>query len=325
MNFTFGVLTYNSEKFVNETLASIKYQVITYGKGINISLIISDDSSCDHTFEVVQKWVSNNKDIFQDVIILKNERNQGTVANYNKLFQLIKTPYFHIIAGDDLYADTSIFEICKQLDSGVCISSFPISLSKDHKLFIEKHRLVRNIHSHLSEPINKGKMIKYIMYGSNVHTPSTLFLGEEYDQQVKDYVKKFRLFEDDPKWYKFAQKGVTYHFIFTPFIIYRYHDNSIAHRRGKTLTVFDEDKVKLINDYLKDDNCSLLMKVYLCSEKNKIAKKRHVSLYEVWRELNYLFYYIVELASGKYESYYKFLEKDLKKNRNYYRNLTNNL
>ena len=50
MNFTFGLLLYNQEEFVIEALESIKYQIINYGNDINVSLIVNDDCSLDHSF-----------------------------------------------------------------------------------------------------------------------------------------------------------------------------------------------------------------------------------------------------------------------------------
>ncbi len=46
------VITYNSAKFILETLESSKAQ--TYK---NIELIISDDCSTDNTVEICQQWI----------------------------------------------------------------------------------------------------------------------------------------------------------------------------------------------------------------------------------------------------------------------------
>ena len=43
--FIFGILTYNQENYVLETLESIKYQKIHYGSEKKVSLIITDDAS----------------------------------------------------------------------------------------------------------------------------------------------------------------------------------------------------------------------------------------------------------------------------------------
>ena len=51
------VITYNSAKYVLETLESAKNQ--TYQ---NIELIISDDCSIDNTVDICTRWLNENKD-----------------------------------------------------------------------------------------------------------------------------------------------------------------------------------------------------------------------------------------------------------------------
>ena len=70
------VITYNSSKFVLETLESIKAQ--TYQ---NIELIISDDCSTDNTVELCQKWVEENKERFVRTQIITSDLNTGVSAN----------------------------------------------------------------------------------------------------------------------------------------------------------------------------------------------------------------------------------------------------
>lgn len=53
------VITYNSEKYVLETLESAKAQ--TY---LNIELIVSDGGSVDNTVEIRRKWLEENKNRF---------------------------------------------------------------------------------------------------------------------------------------------------------------------------------------------------------------------------------------------------------------------
>ena len=73
------VITYNSSKYVLETLESAKAQ--TYQ---NIELIISDDGSQDETVELCEKWLAENKDRFIDSQIITVEKNTGIPANCNR-------------------------------------------------------------------------------------------------------------------------------------------------------------------------------------------------------------------------------------------------
>ena len=53
---TVGVVSYNAEIFIEDTLTSVYNQ--TYK---NIELILSDDHSSDNTVEVAKKWFENHK------------------------------------------------------------------------------------------------------------------------------------------------------------------------------------------------------------------------------------------------------------------------
>jgi len=58
------VVTYNSSKFITETLNSVSNQTWE-----DIELIITDDCSEDDTIEICRKWLKKNKDRFSSVQI----------------------------------------------------------------------------------------------------------------------------------------------------------------------------------------------------------------------------------------------------------------
>lgn len=91
------VITYNSSKFVLETLESIKFQ--TYE---NIELIISDDFSTDNTVKICQNWLDSNKERFQRSKIITASFNTGTPANCNRGLYKAKGEWVKFIAGDDI-------------------------------------------------------------------------------------------------------------------------------------------------------------------------------------------------------------------------------
>ena len=66
------VMTYNSSKYVLETLDSIYNQ--TY---LNIELIITDDCSTDKTFELCNKWLLQHQNRFIRIEFITNDINTG--------------------------------------------------------------------------------------------------------------------------------------------------------------------------------------------------------------------------------------------------------
>ena len=76
-NYVFGILAYNQEQYIVETLESIKFQKIQYGADLEVSLIITDDASKDQTVAVANAWIAKNREYFSNVHVIANEKNQG--------------------------------------------------------------------------------------------------------------------------------------------------------------------------------------------------------------------------------------------------------
>src|SRR5690606_22852216 len=89
------VITYNSSKYVLETLESARAQ--TYQ---NIELIISDDGSKDATVQICRDWLKENSDRFVHSQLLTVEHNTGIPANCNRGVKASKGEWIKLIAGD---------------------------------------------------------------------------------------------------------------------------------------------------------------------------------------------------------------------------------
>ena len=87
------VATYNSRKFVIETLESSKAQ--TYP---NIELIISDDCSSDDTVALCQGWLAKNKGKFVNTQIITVPENTGIPANCNRCINASRQDWIKFIA-----------------------------------------------------------------------------------------------------------------------------------------------------------------------------------------------------------------------------------
>ena len=98
-----GVITYNSGKYVLETLESIRNQ--TYS---NLELIISDDFSTDDTVVKCKKWINENSKRFAKVKIIETEKNTGIPSNINRAVQNSQGEWYKGIAGDDLLLPDAI-------------------------------------------------------------------------------------------------------------------------------------------------------------------------------------------------------------------------
>lgn len=197
------VITYNSAKFVLETLESIKAQ--TYE---NIELIISDDCSTDNTVELCQKWVEDNKERFVRTQVITSETNTGVSANLNRAEAACQGEWVKGIAGDDLlmpdclencvnyitqYPDRHVvfgrYEVfglnqleCDKINTNVDYSFFKLNVKEQLFCIVFKSNCVPAI----SCFYNRQKIIE---------------LGISNDERIP-------FLEDWPKWINILEKGV---------------------------------------------------------------------------------------------------------------------
>ena len=70
------LITYNSDRYVLDTLESVKNQ-----SWDNIELIVSDDGSTDDTIFICSNWLYENKDRFFNTELITVAKNTGIPAN----------------------------------------------------------------------------------------------------------------------------------------------------------------------------------------------------------------------------------------------------
>ena len=93
---------YNSEKYLNETLNSIKIQTYT-----NYELIIVDDGSKDRTLEILEHFIKQNQTI---KIKLIKQPNMGLPKARNVALINSSNEYIAIIDHDDLWVKNKLSE-----------------------------------------------------------------------------------------------------------------------------------------------------------------------------------------------------------------------
>lgn len=248
--FVFGILTYNQQDYILETLESIKYQKVQYGSDIAVSLIITDDASKDKTAEIIKEWTEKNRDYFENVELIINEYNQGTVANFLAILEKISEEPIKIIAGDDLIAHENLFEEYSDLNEKKLKTYVRIELC-DGKIFCREKYLI-DFYYHKLYGSGRAYHLKNFRRGRYLHTPSTLynkrlFLNAECEKNLEGY----RLFEDDPMWYSMIknEKDLEIQFIPKGIVLYRMHDQSVSNVPNP---IFREDLKRLREVYDQD-------------------------------------------------------------------------
>lgn len=253
MQYSFGILSYNQERYILELLESIKYQVVNYGKSIQVFLYLSDDASTDRTVELVRKWLADNECLFYKYEILTSINNKGTTNSYYKLLDKIETEFFKIIAGDDVFAKNDIFEELKNNKCGEAVAHIPLLL-KDGKLELSWEFIYKNL-IHKNEKRTYKKDLQHIRYGGYINTPSFFPTRSLINEKCIDFMRQFKIFEDDPTWYMLIKTNekVSISFDIKIKVLYRIHNSSVSNSYsiGK---IWYDDMMKLKKYYIKDNN-----------------------------------------------------------------------
>jgi glycosyltransferase involved in cell wall biosynthesis len=96
---TIGLPVYNGERYLSEALDSILGQTFR-----DFVLVVSDNASSDRTVEIVESYAA----LDDRVVVLRSPANRGAAWNFNRTFEVCRSPYFKWAAADDLMAPTCV-------------------------------------------------------------------------------------------------------------------------------------------------------------------------------------------------------------------------
>ena len=233
------VLTYNSSKYVIDTLESIKAQ--TYR---NIQLIISDDCSTDNTIDICNLWIEKNKNRFYSTHILTSEKNRGVSFNKNQAFCAVKGKWVKGIAGDDKLKSTCIqqfVEFAERNNYSICICRLePFS---DENIDVSSAIKDSEFYFSTTQTDRKGQL-NQILKRYTFQGPGMFYSKELYDE-VGGCDERIPMWEEFSFVYRVLKKGYRIEPLDEKLIEYRISNSSLCHA-GKTKTkgqlLFDKSR-----------------------------------------------------------------------------------
>lgn len=208
------VVTFNSSKYVFETLESIKNQ--TYQ---NIELLITDDCSTDDTLEVCEKWLVKNYTRFENSRIITSNKNSGVPANCNRGLNAANGTWIKFIAGDDLILEDGV---SKLVDFQ---SHYPqASLIHGRVIFI-------NQKSEITNKIPKKNRLIYPTFSeefrsNKIFAPSVIFLKSAL-KEIGGFSDKYKI-EDIYVYLKLLGNGKQAYYTNDQIVKYRLHQNNLS-------------------------------------------------------------------------------------------------
>lgn len=318
--FTFCVLAYNEEEYIIECLESIKYQITNFSKNkYTISLIIVDDASTDNTSIYINKWIKLNKSLFNSIDFHINNRNAGVVSGYCYIIKNLKTDYFKVIAGDDVFSSENIFKNYYKIKNNEMIISSVLTL-QNKKIILRNDDISR--YAYYEKRTKKiKKLYKLLASYCFIPAPECIYsrnLIKNID--IDNINNNFKYIEDYPTWYQILKnnKKVEISYNIKPQVLYRINDKSIYATKPKG---YFKDLIT-IKKILKN-NTNILFKIALTNEINNYEKEnesinKYLSITSYILKISHSILY-----KKKLNAYLNILKKVTEKEQNHY-NLINN-
>lgn len=213
------IITYNSSKYVLETLESAKAQIYQ-----NIELIVSDDCSTDNTVEICREWIEENRERFIKTELITVGKNTGISPNCNRGVRAAQGEWIKLVAGDDILTNNCVLnfmEYSKRVPEAKLIfgSSIPfLNDIKYKKIFVPQAMLNGNAKEQHDFLLKKT----YCMLGP------VGFLKKSVIYDLNMYDERIPFMEDYPMWLKATQKGNRLYFIDFVTSYYRIHEDGLC-------------------------------------------------------------------------------------------------
>lgn len=307
--FTFSICTYNHSKYIIQHLESIKYIINEYSHEQKTHLLICDDYSTDDTIYKIEKWLDKNSDIFKKHKLVKSKINQGTVNNFKTLISNIETPYFKLLAGDDIY---NKYDVVNRYSSKNLIVGFslPFNLSKNNYFEdIQSNYFTRQRMFLLNNNSNFFK--RYIIANNSLSAPGMGYNIEWLkDEDLNNYFNEIKYIEDRPLWYFiFKNKKINIELELTPYVLYR-TNVGVTSKSSKFHQEYLNDLKKIDKLFFKDTGYAnkffkklyfkILFNIY---KKNIFSYSKKISRYESNIKSNFTEYqkhidFIINKAEG---------------------------
>ncbi len=222
------VITYNSAKYVIETLESARAQTCK-----NIELIVSDDCSTDDTINICTEWLNGNKKRFVRTELITVERNTGISANCNRGIKASVGVWIKLIAGDDILLRNCISDNIQfiQQNPGVDLLFSEIETfgdRADNHQELKDHKTPDFFYKTAKQQFNQ------LVVKNRVFAPSS-FIKLALIKEIGGFDERIKNLEDRPFWIKATKAGYKLFYMPIPTVGYRVHSGSIYNSHSDKL------------------------------------------------------------------------------------------
>lgn len=208
--------TYNSERFVIESINSVKKQ--TYA---NWELIIVDDCSTDNTVSIIQEFIKNNPKLNINIFTLSE--NSGAAIARNTALQKAKGKFVAFLDSDDIwYPEKLEKQITIMMDNNYSFTYTNYDLIDEYGQKFKKDSVKA------PETMTYKSLLKNTAIGC-----LTVILDREKLGTI--YMPNIRAGQDTACWLQILKKGEVAYNINETLASYRIVKGSLSHNKFKAL------------------------------------------------------------------------------------------
>lgn len=217
------IITYNSARYVSETLESVKSQTWK-----QIELIVSDDCSTDETIQVCEEWLKKNSHHFVNTKLITSGYNTGTSANCNRGFKTASGEWIKTISGDDVLLPECISDnVAYAVNSNAFFIVSDICKIDENGVPIADKKVNEGLAYFVTNPTAKKQLKAYARWPAFLNTP-TFFCKKDIMSLINYCDEEFRIYEDMTVIYRVTGMGIKIHYMNKPTVGYRIHGNSVS-------------------------------------------------------------------------------------------------
>jgi glycosyltransferase involved in cell wall biosynthesis len=215
------VITYNSAKYVVETLESAKSQ--TYK---NIELIITDDASQDDTVEICKNWLDGNKERFIRTELVTIKNNTCISANCNRGVCHSNGEWVKLIAGDDILLPNCIsinIDYIKENNEALIVASYMKHFFLEKEKYIIKEfskAYIKKLKKFFDKSNSGNDQFNILVAGNHISFTPTLFIKNSFLNKMNLFNEEYFI-EDQPFLFEITKNNYKIEFIEKYTVLYR--------------------------------------------------------------------------------------------------------
>lgn len=225
---------YNGEKFIIDTIKSVKSQTYT-----NWEMIIVDDNSKDNSISLIENFIKDDLRIK----LIKNTSNLGAAVSRNIAIEKAKGRFIAFLDGDDIWKSIKLEEQLKFMME----NKYPFTYSYYDQI-TEDGDFIRNV-TDIALKINYNKLLSKNIIGCLTAIYDTTYFG-------KVYMPLIRKRQDFGLWLELLKKTTYAYCCNLNLADYRIRQNSVS-----------SNKMALIkyhwNLYYKIEDLGFFYSIYL--------------------------------------------------------------